>query len=148
MLATFYNKETKATEQIKVSRVINCTGPICNIARSDNELIRNLVTQGLIAPDPLYLGIWVLMQLTRVLLFTAMEKSETLFTLGSHMKGILWESTAVPNLRAQAERLSHLILEKIMYTNKEVMIGTPDFRRSKTKMQKPLKVEELIEYYI
>ena len=146
VLATFYNKETKAVEQVQVSRVINCTGPVSNIMRSDNELIRNLVKQGLIAPDPLYLGINATGN--GAIIDIHGEESDTLFTLGSHMKGILWESTAVPDLRVQAERLSHVILQKIIAADDGVLNHIPVLEKIKANLQKPLQEEELIEYYI
>ncbi len=38
--------------------------------------------------------------------------SNNMFTLGSNLKGVLWESTAVPELRVQAERMASVLLEK------------------------------------
>jgi uncharacterized NAD(P)/FAD-binding protein YdhS len=35
-----------------------------------------------------------------------------LYTLGSNLKGELWESTAVPELRGQAESLATQLIEK------------------------------------
>jgi uncharacterized NAD(P)/FAD-binding protein YdhS len=37
--------------------------------------------------------------------------SDVLFTLGSTMKGVLWEVLAVPEIRVQAEALAHHLLD-------------------------------------
>ena len=34
------------------------------------------------------------------------ETSDMIFTLGTSLKGVLWESTAVPEIRAQAQSLA------------------------------------------
>ncbi len=146
IVATFYNKETKVTEQVKVTRVINCTGPVCDISRSDNALIKQMVENNLITPDPLRLGINA--TFNGEIISASGEVSDTLYTLGSHMKGILWESTAVPDLRVQAERLALLLLNKMdRYINKEsgMKIAAP---RISIKIPQVLRDEELIEYYI
>lgn len=143
---TFYDKKLQQTQTINVARVINCTGPVSDITRSDNKLIKNLVTNNLIAPDPLKLGINA--SFDGEIIDATGNISDTLFTLGSHMKGILWESTAVPDLRVQADRLAGLLLNKIY--QKQTGKHTPQTlpQRLKPKTPQPTKAEELIEYYI
>ena len=143
---SFYNKDTKQNEAIEVNRVINCTGPVCDISRSDNELIKNLVTHQLIAPDALRLGINATFDGETI---TADgDVSQQIYTLGSHLKGILWESTAVPDLRVQAERLSLLLLKQIATASGNSASKKSSPFNSKTKPVQPLKEEQLIEYYI
>ncbi len=143
---SFYNKDTKQNERIEVARVINCTGPVCNIAQSDNELIKNLVNRKLIVPDLLKLGIHATFD--GAVIDADGNISKQVYTLGSHMKGVLWESTAVPDLRVQAERLSVLLLQQTM-----ALQGNEQREKSfplsiKTKMVHIVKEEQLIEYYI
>ena len=142
----FYNKDTGKNEEIEVASVINCTGPVCDITRSDNELIKNLVNRKLIVPDPLRLGINA--GFAGAIIDGDGNVSKQLFTLGSHMKGILWESTAVPDLRVQAERLAIELLRQINATEStdDVIKILP--QRIKTKVIQAVKEEELIEYYI
>jgi len=102
---TYLDKKSKTLETIPVDRIINCTGPEPNICRSANELLRNLAAQGMIKPDALQLGIEV-DALTGAVININNIKSETMFTLGGNLKGMLWESTAVPDLRIQARRLA------------------------------------------
>ncbi|MDF1743819.1 MAG: hypothetical protein P1V19_08990, partial [Gimesia sp.] len=64
------------------------------------------------------------------------EHSEFLFAIGPLMKGTLWETTAVPELRGQAMRVAQLLLD-------DVSTVTPghDYRFS-------VEEEHVIEYYI
>jgi hypothetical protein len=39
------------------------------------------------------------------------DASEMLYTLGSTMKGLVWEVLAVPDIRLQAEKLAGLLLK-------------------------------------
>jgi uncharacterized NAD(P)/FAD-binding protein YdhS len=83
--------------------VINCTGPECDLSRLKDPLIASLLAQGLIRPDPLRLGMDV--NTLGALLDRGGHPSAVLFTLGASMKGLLWESIAVPELRVQAQAL-------------------------------------------
>jgi uncharacterized NAD(P)/FAD-binding protein YdhS len=87
-----------------VGRIFNCTGPDYRPAQSDNALVRSLLSSGLIAPDPLELGI------------RATADSEVIGADGRVVKGLYyvgpwlrardWEATAVPELREHARRLA------------------------------------------
>jgi uncharacterized NAD(P)/FAD-binding protein YdhS len=107
----FYNRTEKETQFITVSRVINCTGPLTDITKSPNELLRNLVQKGIIRPDELKLGVDTNLQ--GAVIDRSGATSESIFTLGGNLRGLLWETTAVPELRVQAEKLAEHILEKI-----------------------------------
>ncbi len=96
---------------LEVQRVINCTGPQTDITKYRSKLFQNLITQGLIRADEMNLGIDATEE--GKIIESDGTISESLFTLGSLLKGKLWESTAVPELRVQAERLATIILEKL-----------------------------------
>ena len=95
------------TREIIVSRVINCTGPQTDITKFESELFKNAIRKNIIRPDEMKLGIDA----------TADGRINTpdpalqgrLFTLGSLLKGMLWESTAVPELRVQAEKVADVL---------------------------------------
>jgi uncharacterized NAD(P)/FAD-binding protein YdhS len=67
-----------------------------------------MLASGMIAKDPLSLG------------FNATGKGEiinkkgevvpNLFTIGSGLRGILWESTAIPEIRVQAHEMANKVL--------------------------------------
>jgi len=98
-----------ALKQLFVQRVINCTGPENNPMRS-TDLMKNMHANGVIAPDPLHIGINALPD-GRVIARDGKVKSNML-VIGNNLKGVLWESTAVPELREQAKRASLHLIEK------------------------------------
>ena len=96
--------------ELKVDRVINCTGPESDLTRMKSEMIQNLVTRKLIFPDELSLGINAAPDGT--IIQEDGSLSTNLYTIGTWLKGILWETTAVPEIRAQATQLvSKLVRE-------------------------------------
>jgi uncharacterized NAD(P)/FAD-binding protein YdhS len=107
---TFYNGKEKRNESILVERVINCTGPETSIYKTLNPLLRNLAEKGIISSDPLELGINADIS-TYHIINAKGQKSGTIFTLGTNLKGLLWETIAVPELRVQSQQLSKILLE-------------------------------------
>jgi len=92
---------------IRVARIVNCTGPEADIARSGEPLLAALLEAGTIAADPLRLGIAVDEE-CRVLDAQG-RASDRLFAIGPVTKGTFWESVAVPDIRTQAARVAALI---------------------------------------
>jgi len=90
---------------LSVQRIINCTGPSTKL--SANELLNNLEEKGLICSDQLQMGINADPKDGRVLDLNGRKLN--LFVIGGNLKGTLWESTAVPELRVQAEQLADYI---------------------------------------
>jgi uncharacterized NAD(P)/FAD-binding protein YdhS len=107
-LVTYTDKSTKQDSHITVSRVINCTGPQLDISRSSNPLTSSLAAQGMIRPDQLHLGIDTTD--TGAIIAGDGQVSDTLFTLGGNLRGLLWETTAIPELRLQAKHLAARII--------------------------------------
>ncbi len=93
-----------------MGRVINCTGPSLNILKSKSLLIQNLTKRGMIQPDELFLGIHT--DSDGHVIDTKGQVNNAIYTLGGNLRGLLWESTAVPELRVQAAKLSACILNK------------------------------------
>ncbi|QDT45000.1 hypothetical protein Pan241w_51170 [Gimesia alba] len=114
--------------------VINCTGPNCGFSDTSVPLFQNLLKRGLIRPDELDMGIDVGADFA--VIDGEGNHSEFLFAIGPLMKGTLWETTAVPELRGQAMRVAQLLLD-------DVTMVTPghDYRIS-------VEEEHVIEYYI
>jgi len=101
----FYNKKSRKNEILIVSKVINCTGPETDLSRLDDHYLKICLMNGIVVQDDLKLGINA-----DVSTFQVIQRSgiphKNLFTLGSNLKGMLWESTAVNELRSQAETLA------------------------------------------
>lgn len=110
---TMFDRGQQTQVDIVVSHVLNCTGSETDYARVDSKLVRNLLRRGLIAVDETRLGLAATAD--------GCVRSRTgdvvpnLFAIGSPLKGILYETTAVPELRKQAHDLGDrcaAILEK------------------------------------
>ena len=105
--------------------IVNCTGPQPDFSRTELPLFENLLNKGLVKCDDLDMGIQVDGH------FAVISGDETasgqLYAIGPLLRGTLWETTAVPELRSQAMRVAESLLER-----------------------EPASViqEELIEYYI
>ena len=104
---TIRRRRGEATEEIRVGKVVNCTGPDTDLARVNDPLVLALREEGLVRPDPLGLGLDT--DDEGRLLDGAGRASRRLFLVGPLRKGLLWENTAVPELRVEAKRLADLL---------------------------------------
>jgi uncharacterized NAD(P)/FAD-binding protein YdhS len=108
-MEVYYARNGGSREEIvRAALVINCIGPESDYGRIDHPLVKNLIGRGLIRPGPAQLGIDALPN--GAVIGRDGAASGCLYTLGSTMKGVLWEVLAVPEIRVQAERLSTLLL--------------------------------------
>jgi uncharacterized NAD(P)/FAD-binding protein YdhS len=94
--------------ELKVDAIINCTGSESNFTKIDLPLVKNLLAKGCIKPDDLFLGLEANSDGT--LTDSRGQYSGVFFTLGTALKGTLWESTAMPEIRAQARDLALRLL--------------------------------------
>ncbi|MBD2329259.1 FAD/NAD(P)-binding protein [Alkalinema sp. FACHB-956] len=96
---------------LSVQRVVNCTGIQTDYQRSLHPLMISLRQQGLIAPNPMGLGLETADD--GAILDAQGRSSRTLYTLGTPRKGNLWETIAVPELREQAQALAATVLQSL-----------------------------------
>jgi uncharacterized NAD(P)/FAD-binding protein YdhS len=100
--------------------VINCTGPETDLSKLEDNYLKNGLLKGLLSQDELKLGINADPNTFEVINSLGFVESG-LFTLGSNLKGILWESTAVSEIRVQAEQIAKRIHslndEKLAFKN-------------------------------
>jgi uncharacterized NAD(P)/FAD-binding protein YdhS len=108
--AVYRPRGTDHRVSLNVAKVINCTGPRTDYSKYQHPLLINLLARGLIDHDPLALGINAQPSL-EVLRYRG-GSTGWLFTLGPPLKGMLWESTAVAEIRVQAQSLAGLLLER------------------------------------
>ena len=97
---------------LRVAKVINCSGPRTDYSKYQHPLFIHLLARGLIDHDPLALGINA--QPTGEVLRYRGDAVGWLFTLGPPMKGVLWETTAVREIRVQAQRLAERLLGNVV----------------------------------
>jgi uncharacterized NAD(P)/FAD-binding protein YdhS len=102
--ALFRPRHGGGTEALRVARVVNCSGPGADYDRIGHPLVRALLRDGLVRPDPLRLGLEVTGNCA--LLDRQGAISRRLFAVGPATKGAFWEMTAVPDIRRQCEFLA------------------------------------------
>jgi uncharacterized NAD(P)/FAD-binding protein YdhS len=91
----------------RVARVINCTGPACDYSRLDLPLVEQMRRAGWLTPDALRIGIET--DADGRLIDHDGTAVEGLYTLGPLRRPALWESTAIPEIRAQAAALASVL---------------------------------------
>jgi uncharacterized NAD(P)/FAD-binding protein YdhS len=94
--------------ELVVGLLLNCTGPRDSVNDAAPTLFQNLLKRGLVRPDDLDMGIEVSPDFAVV--NDQGRPSNFLFAIGSLLKGTLWETTAVPELRAQALQVARALL--------------------------------------
>ena len=94
--------------QFEADWLINGTGSTGDVEASASPLLRDLFTTGMARPDPVGLGIDATPD-GRVL-SRAGVASDVLFTLGPPLRGLWYETTAIPEIREQAAALASQIV--------------------------------------
>ena len=87
--------------------VVNATGPTVRYAENPTILTQRLFEGGIARPGALGLGLDA--KPGGALLDAAGQPHTDLFTLGPPLRGLLWETTAVPEIRLQAADLARLL---------------------------------------
>jgi uncharacterized NAD(P)/FAD-binding protein YdhS len=84
--------------------VVNCTGPNFDLQRSGCALVRSLLARGIARPGSLGLGFDVAPDGS--LVDVSGRVSSSMSVVGPLRRGAEWETTAIPELRAQAEQVA------------------------------------------
>ncbi len=100
-------RREKTVQRIQGTWLVNCSGPQLDYDRISDPLIRSLFDAGLARPDALSLGLdlgddYRLIRRDGV-------ASDVLFALGPPIRGNLWETTAVPDIRKQCEAVARYL---------------------------------------
>jgi uncharacterized NAD(P)/FAD-binding protein YdhS len=107
------------TRSLRVAHVVNCTGPEIDPRRIDDPLIRDLLERGIGRADVLGIGLESTLEYRVVALDGSAWRS--LFLLGPMARPLNWETTAVPELRTHARRLS----ERLLAAEPEIHVVRP-----------------------
>ena len=121
----YFDKKESEMKVIKVSRVINCTGPETDFMNLENSFLKNCLLKGILTQDKLKLGITADTDSFQIINCNK-KPHANLFTIGSNLKGELWESTAVNELRGQTEKLA----EKLKALQLTAPTSKQEFRTS------------------
>jgi uncharacterized NAD(P)/FAD-binding protein YdhS len=90
-------------------RIVNCTGPARDIRVDPPSPVAALLARGECRPDPLAMGLDTFDD--GALVSRDGRRSDHLYALGPLLKGRLWETTAVRELRVQAQALARHFLQ-------------------------------------
>ncbi len=93
-----------ALQSLEAARIINCSGPQGDLRRTDDRLLRNLVTRGMIRPDALQLGIDVNARSEAI--GADGRGDPRLMIIGPMTRSAFWEIVAVPDIRMQTWSLA------------------------------------------
>ena len=98
-----------ATSVMEAALAINCTGPHTRFSATRSPLLQQLLRDGFAQPDSMDMGIRVEPDFTVVT--RDGRRSPFLYAIGPLLRGTLWESVAVPELRGQALRVAQTLLD-------------------------------------
>ena len=90
--------------------VINATGPQTRFSDTKSVLLKNLLARGLVVPDDMEMGVRA--DEDHTVIDRNGQRSTVLLALGPLLRGTLWETIAVPELRVQARRVAETVLHQ------------------------------------
>jgi uncharacterized NAD(P)/FAD-binding protein YdhS len=100
-------RQSDGAHVVEVARAINCTGPEQDPTRSSNPLLNTLVTDSVVRPDVMRLGLAVDPSLR--LVGCDGKSYRSLFAVGALTRGSRWEVTGILELREQARLVAREI---------------------------------------
>jgi uncharacterized NAD(P)/FAD-binding protein YdhS len=106
---TLFAADRSEKRRMRVSWVINCTGPGVHDRHSTHPILRPLLAEGVLVSDELGLGLCT--DTVGRAIDSRGQILPTLLVAGTLRKATLWESTAVPELRQQAQIAARTALE-------------------------------------
>jgi len=98
---TLFGSDRSQKRRMRVSWVINCTGPGVHDRHSTHPILRPLLEEGILVSDELGLGLCT--DAVGRAIDAGGQVLPTLLVAGTLRKASLWESTAIPELRQQAQ---------------------------------------------
>jgi uncharacterized NAD(P)/FAD-binding protein YdhS len=104
---TFLPKTSSAEIALDADMIIQSTGLETDVRRTHHTLLQQLMTNGHIRSDPFGLGVEAT---SDGHLLHDGKVWPRLFAMGSLLRGTLWESTAMPEIRQQARQLADQLL--------------------------------------
>lgn len=103
---------------LEIDRVISCTGIHEDYTKSPRPLVRSMMQNGLARPNELGIGFDT--DACGALLDAERRPSGIFFTLGPPRRGDLFETTAVPEIRSQAESLARHLIASLQSENESL----------------------------
>jgi uncharacterized NAD(P)/FAD-binding protein YdhS len=117
--AVLQTKRSRSIENLHVQKVFNCIGPESNFRQHFNDpLLINLLARGVLHPDPLFLGLEATDDLEPV--GAKSRVYEQISLIGPPLRGMLWETTAIPEIRTQAAQIAERALRHHLHPAWEI----------------------------
>jgi uncharacterized NAD(P)/FAD-binding protein YdhS len=111
-VSVLFDRRGAGADSLTAARVINCTGPASDIAKAGDRLFDGLLRSGMVAADPLGLGIAVGPD-DRVVTADG-SPAGRMWAVGPLTRGLHWEITAVPEIRVRAAALAGRIAQELL----------------------------------
>jgi len=90
--------------ELEAGWIINAAGAATDIGATTDPLLKNLLASGIVRPDPLRLGLDATAH--GALISASGSASDIFYTLGPPLRGLWYETTAIPEIRGQAAALA------------------------------------------
>lgn len=107
----YFDKKQNKIIEVEVSRAINCTGPESDLSKVDDSFLKNCLGKKILRQDFLKLGIKTNTDTFET--FGLNDLNHNLFAIGTSLRGDLWETTAINELRVQAQKLAKQLTLKL-----------------------------------
>jgi uncharacterized NAD(P)/FAD-binding protein YdhS len=101
---------------VEADWIVNCTGPRSDVTKIDDLLVTSLLRRGLMVPHSTGLGVQATPE--GHVIGAGGVPNSNLFATGSLMRGVLYESVSVPELRGQIKALAHLLERTTRHENR------------------------------
>lgn len=102
---------TVAGDELRVDRIVCCTGPTADVTETTNPLLQDLLETGLATPDPHHLAVRTSDDGELVRADGSVDPR--LLTLGWMRRGELWETLAIPEIREQSQAIAALLVARV-----------------------------------
>lgn len=104
-----------APQTLVADRVVNCMGFEFDWRQIEDPLVRQLVARGLAQPDPLGFGVQATRE-THALRDAAGQPQRGLYAVGHALRGLIWESNAIPEHVPQAGLVGRTVVQRLSLT--------------------------------
>lgn len=111
-VSVLFDRRGVGADSLTVARVVNCTGPASDITKAGDGVLDGLLRSGMVATDPLGLGIAV--DPDDCVVTADGSPAGRMWAVGPLTRSRHWEITAVPEIRVRAAALAERIAQEIL----------------------------------
>jgi uncharacterized NAD(P)/FAD-binding protein YdhS len=112
---TFSCRGTSTCRTVRASWIVNCSGPGAHNSHGTHPFLQPLLEAGTLRNDELKLGL--LTDVCGRAIGESGDPHPDLLVAGTLRKATLWESTAIPELRQQAQTVARIALASLLRQN-------------------------------